>query len=152
LGLRGDRGSYRAHRRIPTGIFGAVSRVRESPCTGELNNSRTPRGRGQRPIMALMFDSRPWNYARGRMIEIIVRSSHSAEFCDRPTVVDDRAGPADRVEISGIERDAHVAVNRGREVGWGDGAFLDVAAVGFGGADDLAVPEPSAGQGHGHDH
>src|SRR5262245_5363607 len=83
---------------------------------------------------------------------IILRSgSPSEELSNRPTVLDDRAGAADGVEVGGVERDAHVVVDGRREVGGGDRVVLAVAAVALGGADDLAVPEAAAGQGHRHD-
>ena len=40
----------------------------------------------------------------------------SEQFGDRPAVLDDGPGPAGRVEVGGVERHAHVAVDRRRQV------------------------------------
>src|SRR5262249_56430961 len=71
---------------------------------------------------------------------------------DRRAGVGDGGGGVGGVVIAGVEGDAHVVVDRRGEVAGGDGAVLDVPAVGLGGADDLAVAEPAAGHRQRHHH
>lgn len=50
-----------------------------------------------------------------------------------------------------VERDSHVAIDCRSEIAWGDGAIRDGSAIAVGGADDLAMFEPTSGQTHRHD-
>ena len=78
------------------------------------------------------------------------RSEGLDQLFDRRAFFQVESGPAARVEIGAVERDAEVAIDGGRQIAGCDGTLFDLSAVAFRGSNDLAMTQAAASQRHRH--